>query len=98
MSIPSFRKYGEKVEETFRKQSMSPVTPDYRESKREKAAEKIRLFRHTQREKFKHLLKGVKRKYPKLNVDVSNAKSNYDYSEGMLKFEIVIGGTNSGQW
>ncbi len=76
---------------------LSPAEPEYQEIQTAKGV-KISIKARSIKE-AKHQLKGVKRKYPQMDINaaLSSAKSSYDYSEDMLKFEIVIGGAKAGR-
>jgi hypothetical protein len=76
---------------------LSPTKPNYEESEVEEGT-RIQISARSMKE-AKQMLKGVKRKYPKLDLDgtLQDAKTLSKYPDGMLHFELSLGGPLAGR-
>jgi hypothetical protein len=76
---------------------LSPANPRYKEQEVE-AGTKITLSARSMKE-ARRMLAGVKRKFPQINLEelLANASKVSTYPEGMLGFELSLGGKKAGR-
>lgn len=77
--------------------SMDIAKPEYKENIHE-AGVNINISARSMKE-AKHMLKGVKRKYPQVNLEelISNSEERSFYSSDMIKFNLSFGGEKAGR-